>query len=106
MEGGGRLGGQVDDPAGVPGNRVDHIRAPRLPTRCSRQPRADFIQIFDAAPLEQPRELRLRSAPPRLTQHASWDDRTHPPFESTTMERPQVTIVAFARDQGSCVASR
>ena len=51
---------------------------------------AHFVEVFDAAALQEPGQLRLWPTPPRLSKYACWDRRTDAALECSPMKRPHL----------------
>lgn len=85
---------------------VDDIGAPSGSQQSARLSSARTGQFLDEATGQQPRQVRLRPAPPNLSEHSRrhrWCDTS---FEGPSVQQPHPAVVTTGGDQGAAVVGR
>ncbi len=78
---------------------VDGISGPGLGARRARCASPELVEGFDAASLEQPRELRLRAATPRLAEHAGRHRRAKAALQCSPVQCPHGSVAPLRSDE-------
>lgn len=78
---------------------VDDVGCASTSTGSAGEPSASLGQVLHEAALEQAGQHGLRTASPRLAQHAGWHDWSQASLERSAMQRPYGPVVALGGDE-------